>query len=147
MNAPRQGHRLLQVGIILFLCAALLGLALPYFKIPRLALSAHLIGILQGIFLLVLGLLWSRLRLGPTQSLIAFWLLIYQSIAAPVSSLLAGIWAAGSSIIPIAAGGAHGSAVQETVVNVGLRSAGTALIIGLLLVAWGLRGNDPQRSV
>jgi hypothetical protein len=39
----------------------------------------------------------------------------------------------------MAAGGAHGSAVQEAVVNIGLRSAGAALVVALVLVLWGLR--------
>ena len=145
MEASRQGHRLFQVGVALLLLAALIGLAVPHFTVPRLGLSAHLLGILQGILLLVIGLLWSRLRLGPTQSRIAFLLLVYQSIAAPFSNLLAGVWGAGSSIIPMAASGARGSPMQELVVSAGLRSAGAALIVGLLLVAWGLRGCGPQR--
>jgi hydroxylaminobenzene mutase len=144
MVTSRRGHRLLQIGVALFLVAALLGLAIPYFPAPRLALSAHLVGILQGIFLLLVGLLWSRLRLGPAQSRLAFWLLAYQGIAAFLANLLAGVWGAGSSIIPMAAGGVRGSAAQELVINAALRSAGAALIAGLLVVLWGLRGNGTQ---
>ena len=55
----RQAHRLFQVGILVFLLAALVGLTTP-----RLGLSAHLLGILQGTFLVVIGLLWPKLRLG-----------------------------------------------------------------------------------
>ncbi len=138
-SSSRQAQRLLQTGITLFLFAALLGLAVPHFSVPRLALSAHLIGILQGIFLVVDGLLWPRLSLSSLQSRMAFWLLIYQSIAAPLANLLAGVWGAGHSIIPMAAGAAHGSAAQEAVINVGLRSAGAALIVALALILWGLR--------
>jgi (hydroxyamino)benzene mutase len=146
MDTPRQGHRLVQVGVTLLLFAALLGLAVPCFTVPRLALSAHLVGIHQGIFLVVVGLLWSRLQLGPKQSRIAFWLLIYQSIAAPLSNLLASLWVAGGSIIPMAAGGARGSAAQETVISAGLRSAGAALIVALLLILWGLRESNTKNK-
>lgn len=139
MDISRQGHRLLQIGVTLLLLSALLGLAVPQFAVPRLALSAHLVGILQGLLLLALGLVWPRLRLGPAQSRIAFWLVVYQSIAAPLSNLLAGAWGAGNSIIPMAAGAAHGTAAQEAVINAGLRSAGAALIVGLVLILWGLR--------
>lgn len=60
----RQAHRLFQVGILVFLLAALVGLTTPHFEVPRLGLSAHLLGILQGTFLVVIGLLWPKLRLG-----------------------------------------------------------------------------------
>ncbi|MDE3245624.1 MAG: hypothetical protein KGN80_06015 [Acidobacteriota bacterium] len=146
MGSPRQGHRLLQVAILQFIFAALVGLAIPLFKAPRLALSAHLIALLQGLFLIGLGILWPRLRITSGQSRFAFWLLVYQGIAAPISNLLASVWGAGGSIVPMASGGAHGTAFQEVIVNVGLRTSGATLIIGLLFVAWGLRGLDSELS-
>jgi len=137
--SSRQAHRIIRVGVCLFLVAILLGLAIPHFTVPRLALSAHLVGILQGMFLLTMGLLWPRLAFSSTQSNVVSWLLIYQAIAAPLANLLAAAWGAGNSIIPMAAGSAHGSSVQEAVVNIGLRSAGAALIVSLALILWGLR--------
>ena len=47
----RQGHRLIQVGVSLFLIALLTGLVVHRMPLPRLALSAHLLGIMQGTFL------------------------------------------------------------------------------------------------
>ena len=145
MMAPSyQALWLLRVGVGLILAAAFVGLAVPWFTVPRLALSAHLVGLLQGILLLVAGLLWPRLRLGPALSTAATWLLIYQGIAAPTANALAAAWAAGSSVVPMAAGGAHGSAVQEALVTIGLRSAGAALVVALVLVLWGLRVSDER---
>lgn len=135
----RQAHRLSQVGISLFLFAALVGMAIPTFAVPRLALSVHLLGILQGIFFLAVGQVWLRLTLGPKIARVAFWLLIYGGIAALASSLLAAAWGAGNSILPMAAGSAHGTAFQEAVINIGLRSAGATLIAALVLILWGLR--------
>ncbi len=146
--SSRQAHRLLQVGVALILFAALIGLAVPHFTVPRIALSAHLIGILQGIFLVTLGLLWPKIRLSPATSKIAFWLLIYECFAALTANLLAGAWGAGNSILPLAAGTAHGSVFQEAVITIGLRSAGASLIVALLLILWGLRtGGGRQRAV
>ena len=139
MNSPNQSLRLLQAGVTLFLVAVLLGLAIPCFTVPRLALSAHLVGILQGLFLVAVGLLWSRLTLTATQLKITHWLVVYQAIAAFLSNLLAGAWGAGNSIIPMAAGASHGTTSQEVVINIGLRSAGVALIVSLALMLWGLR--------
>lgn len=135
----RQARHLLQVGVGLFLFAALIGLAIPRFAVPRVALSAHLIGILQGLFLAVVGLLWTRLDLASRQLLITFWLVIYEAIAAILSNLLAALWGAGNTIIPMAAGAAHGSDTQEIIINVGLRSSALALVVSLGLIFWGLR--------
>jgi len=139
VDRQAQAHRLLQVGVGLLLLALLVGLVMSRFAAPRVALSAHLIGILQGILLLVIGLLWSRLTFSPLQGTVAFWLVVYQALAAFLSNVLAAAWAAGGSIIPLAAGTARGTVVQETVINVGLRSAGAALIAALVLLLWGLR--------
>ena len=135
----RAAQRLLQVGVGLFLFAVLLGLAIPHFTVPRLALSAHLIGILQGLFLAVVGLLWPRLTLTLVQFKVTFWLLVYEAVAATLSNVLAAAWGAGNTIIPMAAGPAHGSDLQEIVINIGLRSTALALIVALALILWGLR--------
>jgi len=139
MDHSNQSQRLLQVGVGLFLFAVLLGLVIQHFTLPRVALSAHLIGILQGIFLVMVGLVWSRLNLTLLQFRLTFWFIVYQAIAATMSNVLAAIWGVGHSIIPIAAGSAHGSKIQETVIHIGLRSAGATLIVALLLILWGLR--------
>ena len=134
---------LFRAGVALILAAALAGLAIPHFALPRLALSGHLIGLLQGMFLLIAGLLWPRLTLGPSQSRVAFGLLVYQAIAAPLANLLGAAWGAGMSIVPMAAGAARGTTIQEAAVELLLRSAGASLIISLALILWGLRRIKP----
>ena len=61
MNASnllsRQGHRLLQIGVALFLFSSVEGFVIPYFPEPRLGLSVHTLSALQGVILLALGLL------------------------------------------------------------------------------------------
>jgi hypothetical protein len=37
----RQGHRLLQLGMLVFLFALVVGVAVPTFAVPRLGLSTH----------------------------------------------------------------------------------------------------------
>ncbi len=137
--AARQAHRLVQAGLAMFVLAAVIGLFVQKFALPRVALSAHLIGILQGVFFIALGSAWSRLVLGPGLSRLAFWLLLYGGVAALGADLLAAAWGAGGSIVPLAAGSAKGTAFQEALVNAGFRSAGAAIIIAPLLLLWGLR--------
>jgi hydroxylaminobenzene mutase len=138
------GHRLIQLGVSLFLIGLLVGLAVPFFAVPRLALSVHLLGLMQGLFLAVVGILWPRLTLSRGALVATFWLLAYGCVAAWTSNLLGALWGAGNSIVPIAAGLARGSELQEMVIVVGLRSGGLALIAGTALLLWGLRGADRE---
>lgn len=136
----RQGHRLLQVGTVLFLVALIVGLAVPKFAVPRLALSTHLLGLLQGMFLMVLGLIWPRLRLAGGTARAASALVVYGCLAAWTANLLGAIWGAGNSMVPIAAGTAHGTGAQETAIAALLMTAAVALVASVAMVAWGLRG-------
>jgi hydroxylaminobenzene mutase len=135
----RQGHRLLQLGVALFLFTSFEGFAVPHFAVPNLGRSVHTLSAFTGVLLLALGLLWPRLNLGSATSRIAFWFLIYSALATVTAFLLAAVWGAGSSIIPLAAGGARGSAFQEAVINVVQYSAAPTGITSFALILWGLR--------
>ena len=143
MNASnmlsRQGHRMLQIGVALFVFSALEGFAIPSLPVPRLGLSVHTLSAMQGVMLLGLGLLWPRLDLGATASRIAFWTYIYSSFATLVPYVLAAIWGAGNTTIPLAAGAAHGSAFQEAIIKVVLYSAAPTFFISMAFIIWGLR--------
>src|SRR5262249_26027920 len=97
----RQGHRLLQIGVALLLFSSLEGFAIASLPIPRLGLSVHTLSALQGVVLIALGLLWPRLVLGARMARIAFWLLVYSTLATLLPYVLAAVWGAGSSIIPL----------------------------------------------
>jgi hydroxylaminobenzene mutase len=135
---PRQGHRLIQTGAALFLFSALEGFAIPSLPYPPLGLSVHTLSALQGVMLLGLGLVWTRLNLGPTPSRLAFWLYLYSSFATLVPYVLAAVWGAGNSVLPLAAGPAHGTAFQEAVIRVVLYSAAPTFLISIALILWGL---------
>jgi hydroxylaminobenzene mutase len=135
----RQSHRLLQVGVALLVFSSLEGFTIPYLAAPRLGLSAHTLSALQGVLLLALGLVWTRLRLGATTSRIAFWSFIYSAFAILAAYVMAAAWGAGNETMPLAAGGAHGSAFQEIVIKgVAYSSAPTGLIAFALILS-GLR--------
>lgn len=142
----RLGHRLIQLGMLLFLFALLVGLLVPRFSVPRLGLSTHLLGVMQGIFLMVAGLLWPRLKLKPRASRVAFWLAVYGCFAAWTANLLAGVWGAGNSMLPMAAGQAHGSPLQEGIIAVALRTAAVSLVSVSVLILWGLRASARETS-
>ncbi|TPN32590.1 hypothetical protein [Mesorhizobium sp. B1-1-6] len=146
MNAsdtlPRQGHRLLQLGIALLLFSSVEGFAIPSLAAPRLGLSVHTLGALQGVLLLVLGLVWSRLNLGVAMSRIAFWFLIYSALAVLAASVMASLWGAGNETMPLAAGAAHGSAFQEYAIKAIAYSSAPTGLIAFALILWGLRLSD-----
>jgi hydroxylaminobenzene mutase len=142
----RQGHLLLQLGMVLFLFSLFIGLAVPKFTVPRLGLSSHLLGLMQAFFLLISGLLWPRLRLAPAVADGAFWLAVYGCLAPLTANVLAGTWGAGNALLPMAAGLAHGTPVQEGVIAVGLRSGAVALIAAGIAILWGLRGVAKQQD-
>ena len=143
MNSSRmlslQSHRLLQVGVALFLFTSFQGFAVPYFTVPNLGRSVHTLSAFSGVLLVALGLLWPRLNLDAASSRIAFWFLIYSDFATIAAFLLAGVWGAGSSIMPLAADGAHGSNFQEEVIRVVAYSAAPTGIASFALILWGLR--------
>ncbi|WP_214472010.1 hypothetical protein [Mesorhizobium sp. dw_380] len=148
MNAsntlPRQGHRLLQLGIALLLFSSFEGFAIPYLAAPRLGLSVHTLSALQGVLLLALGLIWSRLNLGAVMSRAAFWPLIYSALAILAAYVMASVWGAGNETMPLAAGAFHGSDFQEEAIKgVGYSSAPTGLI-AFALILWGLRLSNPS---
>ena len=140
----RQGHRLLQAGVALLLFASLEGLAIPFFTVPHLGLSVHSLSASLGVLLLALGLLWPSLNLGSITSRIAFGFLIYFTLAILAAYLMAGIWGAGNSIMPLAAGAAHGSDFQEAAIRIVAYSSAPTGLTAFVLILWGLRITEPN---
>ena len=146
-DLQNHGHRLLQTGALLFLLALLLGLGIPRFTLPRLALSAHLIGITQGTFLLAIGVLWPKLRFTRSQSRFGHGLAIYGCCAAWTANVCGAAWGAGTSMVPMASNGARGTALQELAIKLLLRSAAVSLIALALMLLWGLRSSIRMRAL
>jgi (hydroxyamino)benzene mutase len=136
---PSAGRRLMQLGMLLFLLGLLTGFGVPVFANPRMGLSSHLEGVLNGILLVVLGVIWPKLRLAPVTQAVAFWLAIYGTFANWAATLLAAIWGAGS-MMAIAAGEHQGTPAQEAIINFGLWSLSFAMVAVSGIVLYGLRG-------
>ena len=138
-------RRLLQLGFVLFLLGLLTGFAVPIAANPRMALSSHLEGLLNGIFLLVVGLIWERLQLGARARATAFWLVVYGTFANWATTLAAAVLGAGASMMPLAGGGQSGSSAQEMVIGAGLLSLSVAMVVVCPILLYGLRGAVPIR--
>lgn len=137
-------HRIIRAGFILFLLGLLAGLAVPLLENPRMGLSSHLEGILNGLFLIGLGIVWPRLKLGAKVARITVAVAIYGTFANWAATFLAAAWGAGA-MMPIA-GGVKGLAYQEAVVSFLLLTLTAAMIFITLMVIWGLRSAPSVRA-
>jgi len=140
------GHRLVQLGFLLFLVGLLTGFAIPMMANPRMGLSSHLEGVMNGMFLIGLGLVWPRLKLGRRTRSATFWITLYGTFANWAATFLAAVWGAGAAM-PIAAGSHQGSPVQEVVITGLLFSLSFAMVIVCGVVLWGLRGGVARTAV
>src|SRR6185437_5659561 len=69
-------RRLLFHGVLLFLIGLFTGLAEQHFANVRMALAAHLEGVMNGTFLLAVGAIWSEVRLPLRATATAYWSLL-----------------------------------------------------------------------
>jgi (hydroxyamino)benzene mutase len=129
---------LFRLGLILFLIGLLTGLAVPLLRNSRMGLSSHLEGVLNGMFLVLLGLLWPHTRLSHAWGVTAVTLIVYSAFANWLATLLAAAWGAGSRLAPIAAGDHKASAVKEHAVSFLLVSLSLAIVAGIVIVIAGL---------
>src|SRR5262249_2645614 len=139
----RQSQRLLQIGVALLLLLSLEGFAIPHPPAPHLGGSSRRLAALQSVLLLALGLVWPKLNLSAAISRIAFWLFIYAAFAILAAFVIGAIWGAGNETMPLAAGTAHGTAFQETVIRVVAYSSAPTGLISFALILWGLRNPRP----
>jgi hydroxylaminobenzene mutase len=132
------GRRLLRAGMRLCLLALLTGLALPAFANPRMALAAHVGGMMNGIFLLVAGLAWRELELAARWRSVAFFTLLAGTYGNWASTTAAAAWGT-RSLTPIAGAGFGAGRAQETIVTAGLVVVGVAMLAATTALLVGLR--------
>lgn len=129
---------LFTLGLVLFLIGLLTGFAVPALKNPRMALSSHLEAVLNGMFLMLLGLLWPHIHLPNAWGVTAVALIVYAGYANWLATLLAAAWGAGRRLAPIAAADHEASVAKEWIVNVLLVSLGLAIVVGVGIVIAGI---------
>lgn len=132
-------RRLLFHGIALFLIGLLTGLVEQHFTNVRMALAAHLEGVLNGIFLLAVGAIWNDVRLPPTVGKIAYWALLggtYGNWAVVTTAAILGT----AAMSPITSTGHSAAPGQEMLVATGFVLIGIAILLASSLLLWGLRG-------
>ena len=76
-----QSNKLIIWGVFLFFLGLIVGLLVPVFANPRMGLSSHIEGVLNGMLLIIIGLIWSKVDLSSKWLKITFWLTIYGTFA------------------------------------------------------------------
>src|SRR5262245_56951529 len=97
-------RRLLWHGILLFLLGLLIGIAVPVVRNPRMGLSAHVGAVMSGMLVVLVGLLWDELRLGPRAAAATFRLALGANYANAAGLFLAAVFGTSGST-PIAGSG------------------------------------------
>jgi hydroxylaminobenzene mutase len=146
MSSSSRSRSLLASGATLFLLGLIAGLLVMVVRNPRMGLSAHLEGVGNGTFLMVVGLLWSHLRLSPRQQTATFWLLLYGTFANWAFVLLGAAFGI-SRAAPIAGAGFSAAPWQETLVEAGLVTVGLTMLVGCGLLVVGLVRRAPDSEV
>ena len=137
MSKEKRRRHLFSAGILLFLLALVTGMIFPMLANPRMGLSAHLVGLLGGLFLIALGAIWPELDLPQAFDKAAFSLVIFGTYANLCTTFLAAAFAT-NRLTALAGSGHPAAAWQENVVTAGLVLSSVAMVTVCLLVLWGL---------
>ncbi|HSI26416.1 MAG TPA: hypothetical protein VK948_03325 [Aeromicrobium sp.] len=132
------GDLLLVLGTVLFLFGLLVGFAVPKLKNPRMGLTSHLEGTQNGMFLMILGLLWPHLDLPHAWLVTTFWLAIYGTFANWFATFLAAAWGAGGAMMSLAAPNHTGTSGREGVIKLLLVTLSVAMVAATVLILIGL---------
>jgi hydroxylaminobenzene mutase len=127
-----------RAGFFLILLALATGLAVPAFVNPRMAVAAHLGGIMNGLLLIAIGSAWSRLSLTQSQARMTRVAAVGAAYANWGTGCLAAAWGT-SRLTPLSGAGHAAAAWQENVVQALQVSLAVAIIGAVLMIVYGLR--------
>ena len=139
----KQGSMLVFLGFVLFLLALIIGLFVLNVVNPRMALSAHLSGVMNGMFLIILGLVWERLILSHNLLKLTYVLVLYGTFANVVAATIAAITGFGG-MLPLA-GGKEGTGVTEVLISFLLITLALCMLSVCLMVLTGLYRHMKQK--
>ncbi len=139
-----QSNKLIFLGVLLFFIGLIIGMIVPVFANPRLGVSSHIEGVLNGIFLIVLGLIWHKVDISLKWLKISFYLAIYGTFVNCFGILIAAIFNAGK-MLGIAANGQEGTPLVEGIVSFCLISLSIAMLVVSVLLLIGLKRNLKQK--
>jgi (hydroxyamino)benzene mutase len=141
----QQSERLIFSGVFLFLLGLITGFLIPLLANPRMGLSSHIEGVLNGMFLVVLGLIWDRIDLSKKWLSATYWLALYGTFANWFGILTAAFFNAGK-MLTVAANGQEGHPAAEAAVNFFLITLSIAMVVICITVLIGLKRSMPGKT-
>lgn len=129
-------QQLLILGAILFLIGLLSGMVVEKMPNSRMGLAAHLEGVMNGMFLIVIGLSWEKLSLSNRNKAITFWLLAYGTFSNWVFIQAAAILRT-SEMTPLAGAGFKGEPWAESLITGGLTTVAISMISAAVFLVIG----------
>lgn len=139
INPENKGQQLLFCGIALFLLGLIAGLFIPMLQNPRMGLSSHLEGVINGMFLMLIGLIWDKIKLSANNLALTYWLLLYGSFANFIAVFIGAATGAGK-LMPLAKGQEKG-AIVEGIITFLLLSLSAAMLVACACILSGLYKN------
>ena len=129
---------LVRAGFLLFTLALLTGFAIPAFLNQKMALAAHLTGVLNALVLMVLGLAWGLFAVSPLQAKLTRGAFLYATYVNWGTSCLAASWGT-NRLTPLSGSGYGAAPWQESVVQALQVSLAIAIVAGAVSVVYALR--------
>ena len=135
MKADRS---LIRAGFVLLCFALATGFVIPSFTNPKMALAAHVTGVLNALLLVTVGFVWHLLVLSPRLERLTRYLFLGATYANWGGSCLAAAWGT-SRMTPLSSAGHSAVAWKETVVQLVQVSVALSVLTGAILVVYALR--------
>jgi len=140
MEAPQADRALVRAGFVLFTLALFTGLAVPAFLNHRMAVAAHVGGVVNALLLIALGLAWRLLVMSPRQSKLTRGAFLYGTYGNWVTACLAAAWGT-SRLTPLAGAGYAAAPWKEGVVQALQVVLTVVIVMGAVSVVQALRSS------
>jgi hydroxylaminobenzene mutase len=126
--------------MFLFLIGLVTGLLQRRFTNMRMAVSAHLEGVMNGTFLIALGSIWGNLALPPRAEAVAMRSALYGTYGNWLFTTLGAAFGTAAAN-PISSAGHSGKPWQEKLEGAGFLSVAVSILASVVLMLWGLSGH------
>lgn len=130
-------RRLMWHGFFLFLLGLLTGTQQQRFKNPRMGLSAHLEGVMNGTLLIAISAIWDSVGLRPGVKTATRWITLYGAYSNWFFTMMGAVFGTNAAN-PLAAAGYKGKPWQEKFEGLGFISVAVSIISAVVLLLWGV---------
>ena len=142
MEMAKAERPLIRAGFVLFTLALFTGFAVPAFLNQKMAVAAHVTGVLNAVMLIGLGLCWGLLTMSPVQAKLTRGAFLFGTYVNWGTSCLAAAWGT-SRLTPQSGAGFSAAPWRESVVQVLQVALSLVIVAGAVSVVHALR---PQRA-